>query len=166
MPADDLLAAIDVEGPIRAEVFVLSLREGAIELTGPCGPEPWYIETAAVEHPVEVVRRLATEAMGHPLLVHSTSWRQGPEGVILSFFVVVDESVVSSMESTPVARAELARAEATAAPAHIGAAAVLEHAIRHLAWLAQDDEVVRATLTDQWHAVLARYVPEPFRNLG
>ncbi len=33
-------------------------------------------------------------------------------------------------------------------------------------WLASDDEVVRAELPAEWHAVLAGYVPEPFRNLG
>jgi hypothetical protein len=70
------------------------------------------------------------------------------------------------MESTPVARAELARAAATAAPADIATGAVLEHAIRHLAWLAQDDGVVRAKLPEPWRAVLEGYVPEPFRNLG
>lgn len=42
----------------------------------------------------------------------------------------------------------------------------MEHGLRHLAWLARDDEVVRATLSDQWRAVLDGYVPEPFRHLG
>ena len=165
VPADDPLAALDVEGPVQAEVFVIYLDNGAIQLTGPCGPAPWYIETTAAEHPVEVVRRLATNAMDAPLLVHSTSWRQGPDGVILSFFVVVGAEVGRSMASGPVGRNELARSEATTAPDAIATAAVLEHAVRHLAWLAQDDGVVRATLGDGWHAALRDYLPEPFRNL-
>ena len=38
--------------------------------------------------------------------------------------------------------------------------------MRHLAWLAEDDDVVRQELSDEWHAALARYAPEPFRSLG
>ena len=37
---------------------------------------------------------------------------------------------------------------------------------RHLAWLARDDEVVRAKLSEEWLGALAPYLPEPFRNLG
>jgi hypothetical protein len=43
---------------------------------------------------------------------------------------------------------------------------VVEHALRHLAWLAEDDPVVREELSPAWRAALATYVPEPFRNLG
>jgi hypothetical protein len=43
---------------------------------------------------------------------------------------------------------------------------VVEHGLRHLAWLVQDDPVVRAELPAAWVPLLAAYVPEPFRNLG
>jgi len=43
---------------------------------------------------------------------------------------------------------------------------VVEHGLRHMAWLAKDDPVVAAELPPDWHRVLAGYVPEPFRNLG
>lgn len=136
----DPFAGIDVEGPVRVEVFVLCLRGGAIELTGPCGAAPWYIEKAAGEHPVDVVRRLVTDVIGEPELVHSTSWRQSEDGVILSFFVVVEPVLVDTMDSAPVMRGELARSGATAAPAAIAPDQVLEHAIR------DEDAVVAATL--------------------
>ncbi len=165
-PLRDPLEGIDIEGPVSLEVFVLWLRDATIELTGPCGPEPWYIETTASQHPVEVVRRLATDAIGDPLLVHSTSWRQGEAGVILSFFVVIGADDVGDMASTPVERVDLARSSASDAPPAIAASQVLEHAIRHMAWLAKEDDVVRSTLTDEWHVALGRYVPEPFRNLA
>jgi hypothetical protein len=42
----------------------------------------------------------------------------------------------------------------------------VEHALRHMAWLAQDDAAVRAALSPGWLAVLAGYVPEPFRHLS
>ena len=51
-------------------------------------------------------------------------------------------------------------------PAAIAHQQVLEHGLRHLAWLVEDDEVVRSTLGDEWKAVLAGYAPEPFRHLG
>jgi hypothetical protein len=70
------------------------------------------------------------------------------------------------MASLPIERAELARSTATAAPRDIATTAVVEHGLRHLAWLIQDDPVVRAELPAAWVPLLATYVPEPFRNLG
>ena len=50
----------------------------------------------------------------------------------------------------PVVRGELARSGATTAPAAIATGQVLEHAIRHLAWLAREDEVVQAKMSEEW----------------
>ena len=60
----------------------------------------------------------------------------------------------------------LARSEATTAPQVIAQIQVLEHALRHLAWLATDDAVVVGVLSDGWKGALSRYGPEPFRALG
>jgi hypothetical protein len=154
------------EGPVQAEVFVVRLRGDRIELTGPCGPNAWYIESHAVDDPMEVVKRLSTNLMGPPLLVHSTSWRRGASGVILTFLVVVGEDQASELASVPIGRADLARNTATDAATGIGTSQVVEHALRHVAWLAQDDAAVRAALSPAWLAVLDGYVPEPFRHLG
>lgn len=148
------------------EVFVLALRAGSVVLTGPCGAAPWYIEKGEGEHPVDVVRRIVAEAVGEPDLVHSTSWRQDGSGVVLTFFVVVDPALIGAMEWAPVSRRELARSGATAAPVTIGTDQVLEHAVRHLAWLAREDAVVRDRLSGGWIDALDGYLPEPFRNLG
>lgn len=115
---------------------------------------------------MEVVRRLSTNLMGPPLLVHSTSWRRGVGGVILSFLVVVGEDQASELTSAPIGRIELARNTATEAARGIGTSQVVEHALRHMAWLAQDDLAVKAALSPAWLAVLDGYVPEPFRHLG
>jgi hypothetical protein len=64
------------------EVFVLRMKAGRPELAGPCGPDPWYIEVAAEDDPVEVVSRLSSNLMGEPILVHSTSWRRARGGVV------------------------------------------------------------------------------------
>jgi len=124
------------------------------------------MELGAADHPVEVVDRIVRDVVGEPLLVHSTSWRRDRGAVILSFVVVVDEDLVGDMPSAPIERAELARSEATAAPLQIAHTQVIEHGLRHMAWLAVDDPAVASRLSPQWKAVLAGYVPEPFRTLG
>jgi len=158
--------AWDVEGPVRAEIFMTWLNGGRLELTGPDGPTPWIVQLDNAEHPVEVVERIVTGLVGPPKLLHSTSWRRSGAAVILSFVVVIGPEQVAGMASAPIGRAELARSEATRAPARIGHAQVLEHGLRHLAWLAQDDPVVAARLTAGWHEALSEYVPEPFRSLA
>jgi hypothetical protein len=70
------------------------------------------------------------------------------------------------MASAPVGRTDLARSEATAAPREIEHEQVVEHGLRHLAWLVHDDPMVAAELPAAWATVLAGYVPEPFRALG
>jgi hypothetical protein len=156
----------DVDGPVQAEVFVVWLAGDHLELTGPCGAAPWLLELGATEHPVEVVTRIVRDVIGEPLLVHSTSWRRDRGAVILSFVVVIDPALVGSMTSLPIERSELARGDATAAPREIATTQVVEHGLRHMAWLAQDDPVVAAELPSGWRTLLGEYVPEPFRNLG
>ncbi len=157
---------LDVEGPVQAEVFVVWLASDHLELTGPCGPAPWLLELGPTDHPVEVVTRIVRDVVGEPLLVHSTSWRRDRDAVILSFVVVIDQAVVGSMASLPITRCDLARGDATAAPREIATSQVVEHGLRHMAWLAKDDPVVAAALPDGWRELLGDYVPEPFRNLG
>lgn len=162
----DMPDGLDVEGPVQAEVFVVWLNDGRLELTGPCGSAPWLIELGATDHPVETVSRIVRETIGEPILVHSTSWRRDRDAVILSFLVAIDAARVGTMESAPIERVDLARSAATAAPTSIAHAQVLEHALRHLAWLVNDDPVVAAELSSAWGSTLAGYVAEPFRALG
>lgn len=147
-------------------MFVLRLNGSVPELAGPCGPDPWYIEVGAGDDPVEVVDRLARNLMGQPLLVHSTSWRRARGSVILSFVVVNRDDQARELPGIPIGRSELARSGATHAPIAIAYQQVLEHGLRHLAWLAGDDPTVQAVLSEEWRQVLSCYVPEPFRHLG
>jgi hypothetical protein len=147
------------------EVFVLRMKAGRPELAGPCGPDPWYIEVAAEDDPVEVVSRLSRNLMGEPILVHSTSWRRARGAVVLSFVVVNSEDQAPHLAGIPISRVELARSGATSAAQTIAAGQVLEHGLRHLAWLSREDPVVMAVLNEDWKQVLADYRPEPFRNL-
>jgi len=145
---------------------VLRLQGGAPELAGPCGPDPWYMEVGAHDDPMEVVHRLSRGLMGDPLLVHSTSWRRARGSVILSFVVVNHDGQAPELAGIPIGRAQLARGGATQAAVSIAHQQVLEHGLRHLAWLARDDETVRSVLSEEWKSALAGYVVEPFRHLG
>lgn len=161
----DAVPALDVEGPIQAEVFVLWLDGTQPRLSGPCGAEPWYLEIGPQEDPVSIVSAATRRVLGEPVVVHSTSWRTDRGGVILSFVVVVDAETARAFETVDVKRSDLARSDATTAPTEIAYQQVLEHGLRHLAWLVQDDQVVAQTLTADWSTALEDYVPEPFRNL-
>jgi hypothetical protein len=100
-------------------------------------------------------------------VLHSTSWRHDGEHVVLTYLAVVDPPTEanSNLAPEPVGRIELARGAATAAPTSIQVDQVLEHALRHLAWLLGDDPAVAAALSD-WGPLLGDYKPEPFRQLG
>lgn len=154
---------LDLDTPVTAEVLTL-VREGdRIVLTGPCGAAPWLIESGRDEHPLDTVRRVAAAALGDLSLLHSTSWRHERDSVVLTFVAVVADR--AGMDGTEVRRVDLARSGATKAPRTIAHAQVIEHALRHLSWLATTDDTVRATLDPGWHELLAPYTPEPFRQL-
>jgi len=159
------LSAFTVEGPVQAEIMVLTLIAGELVLTGPCGPAPWYVEVAQDADPMGIVAAMSRLNIGEPAVVHSTSWRHARGGVVLTFVVVFDAAAVSGLASVPVERHELARGAATAAPQHVSAGPVIEHGMRHLAWLARDDAAVADALPPGWLAALDGYVPEPFRHL-
>jgi hypothetical protein len=100
-------------------------------------------------------------------MVHSTSWRIVRRQVVLTFLVVVDEpaELPASCEVEQVSRAELARGRATGAPATVHLSQVVEHGLRHLAWLVHEDEAIHDALAP-WAEALADYGPEPFRAFG
>jgi len=98
-------------------------------------------------------------------VVHSTSWRHGRGAVVLTFVAVVEERATGPLQRVPVERAELARGEPSSAPRQVSAGSVIEHGLRHLAWLGNDDRVVADALPAGWLDALAAYVPEPSRQL-
>jgi hypothetical protein len=155
---------LDVGGPVTIEVFTVANGNAGLMLTGPCGAAPWLIETGEGEHPLDTAVRIIKAALPDSLLVHSTSWRFERNSVVLTFLAVVPSA--GQMDAAPVDRSDLARNAEHAAPDAISYGQVLEHALRHLAWLAKDDDVVRATLDRAWLDTLRGYVPEPFQQLS
>ena len=143
----------------------MAVDGASLFLTGPCGPAPWHIEVHGDEHPLDTTRRIVADALPGLLLMHSTSWRWDAGTTTLTFLAVIPDDAIGPMEVESIERVDLARSAATEAPTSIAYRQVLEHALRHLAWLASEDEAVKTALTPGWHDRLASYVPEPFRQL-
>jgi hypothetical protein len=117
--------------------------------------------------PEEVATKALASLELRPAVLHSTSWRHSGGEVVLTYIAVVAEETQapSSWTVERVEHADLARGGATTPPPAIGVAQVLEHALRHLAWLVREDEGIGAALPG-WARLLESYVPEPFRALG
>ena len=83
---------------------------------------------------------------------------------MLSYAAVLPEPIDprQGIHSVPVHRRELARGTATDAPETITVDEVVEHALRHLAWLVREDQPIRDALGENWREALAPYEPEPF----
>ena len=150
------------------EILPVFLRDGDLFWLKPVHGDSLRIGLAPSSSPGDEVIAAMSWYPLTPQVVHSTSWRSEQGRVILTYVAVVeppDQLPPGSLEVVPVGRAELARGEALAAPRAIGVAAVLEHALRHLAWLLRDDPAIAGALAT-WRDALAVYVPEPFRALG
>lgn len=149
------------------EILTVFRRGDELFCLNPIHAESLRVGLAKDEQPGDhVLRALAWYPLA-PRLVHSTSWRFEQGDVVLTYVAVVDEPKTlppESLVAVSVARAELARGGATGAPGSIHVAQVLEHALRHLAWLVRDDPAVGEALAG-WEGALRDYVPEPFRTL-
>jgi len=149
------------------EAVVLCLDEGGIQQISPHGLEtiraPWDPDLDPHEVIVDAVAELGLA----PTMVHSTSWRVVRGLIVLTFLVVVEPParVPDTYEVELVTRAELARGRATGPPPQVHLSQVVEHGLRHLAWLVREDEAIHEALRD-WPLVLSTYEPEPFRAFG
>ena len=146
------------------EILPVALRGGKIWSYSPEHADSFVIGWPTGEKPEEVAARTVERLGLPPDILHSTSWRHSGNEVVLTYVCVVDASAPppDSWRTLPVERAELARGDETAPPQHIAVDQVREHALRHLAWLTNDDPVIKERLVG-WGPALSRYVPEPFR---
>jgi len=156
-----------VDERLSLEAIVLYLDPSGIRHVYPHGREtvraPWDPDLDPTESIVDAIADLGFA----PTMVHSTSWRIVRRQVVLTFLVVVDApaQLPSSCEVEQVTRAELARGRATGAPAAVHLSQVVEHGLRHLAWLVFEDDAIHDALAP-WSDALAPYQPEPFRAFG
>jgi hypothetical protein len=151
------------------EVLPVFLQDGRVRWLRPEHAGSLRLGWSASAEPSKVVMESLAAYRLVPWLVHSTSWRHEGQQVVLTYVAVLPaapapEDPGGPLVSHPHGRVQLARGDATAPPAEIDVAQVLEHALRHLSWLAKDDPVVADELRD-WAGVLGAYAPEPFRSL-
>lgn len=174
----DRRPVVELEGPLSQtawspdfvvqsiEVLFAYLGADGIHVLRPIHADSLWLGLGPGSSPADVVIGAAARYELRPVVVHSTSWRQADARVVLTYLAVVELPATASphLADEVVTRSDLARGDATAAPDAIAVNQVLEHALRHLAWLVRDDATVSAALPD-WREALASYVPEPFRGL-
>jgi hypothetical protein len=146
------------------EAIVLYLTPDGIRHLSPLGRETLRAGWDPSLDPTESIVD-AVAAFGFaPAMVHSTSWRVVHRELVLTFLVVVEppSAVPATYESELVSRVELARGRATGPPPEVHLSQVVEHGLRHLAWLVGEDDAIHAAMPG-WPEALAAYTPEPFR---
>jgi hypothetical protein len=150
----------------RAEVFTVYLKGDQLEAVGPIPRRPWIVPLDRDRHPTESVRLAIAEKIGMPWVVHSTSWRHDECQIVLTYMAVVDEGLVDREVRWQIVRSSIAGSDAASPTFPIAAAQVVEHGLRHLAWLSIHDSAVSSALPKEWHRALEVYAPDRFRNLG
>jgi hypothetical protein len=149
------------------EAVVLFLDEGGIQHLSPHGLQtvraPWDPDL----DPHEVIVDAVAELGLMPIMVHSTSWRIVGQTIVLTFLVAVEAParIPDAHAVELVARAELARGRALGPPPEVHLSQVVEHGLRHFAWLMREDEMIHEALAN-WSQALSGYEPEPFRAFG
>jgi class 3 adenylate cyclase/CRP-like cAMP-binding protein/tetratricopeptide (TPR) repeat protein len=161
------VATAEDRGGTVIEVLPVYLRDGEIWWLRPSTGTSLQVEGDGSGHPGDaVVSALAAYGV-HPVAVHSTSWRFERGRLVVTYLAVLDVSdpSVEGFQATEVRRRELARGTAFDPPPSIEIDHVVEHALRHLAWLGRDDPVIKDLLHGGWFRALEVYEPEPFRSL-
>jgi hypothetical protein len=149
------------------EAIVLCLDPSGIRHVCPLGQQtlrgPWEPDLDPTESIVDAVAEVGLA----PVMVHSTSWRVVRRELMLTFLVVIEppSSLPDACEVEQVTRTELARGRATGAPEAVHLSQVVEHGLRHLAWLVAEDDAIHEALAP-WTEALGDYAPEPFRAFG
>lgn len=146
------------------EAIVLCLTPDGIRHLFPQGRETVRAEWEPALDPTESLVDAVAGLGLAPTMAHSTSWRIVEQQLVLTFLVVVGApaDLPPTYDSELVARVELARGRATGPPASVRLSQVVEHGLRHLAWLVREDEAIHAAMPG-WTEALAAYAPEPFR---
>jgi hypothetical protein len=150
------------------EILPVGLSEGKLFWLRPIHAPSLRVGVSKSAEPSQVVLDVVASYELHAQIVHSTSWRYEDSRIVLTYVVVVERPGLlppDSLELASIERSDLARGAATAPPDSITVNAVLEHAVRHLAWLNREDPAIAAELAE-WSLVLDAYSPEPFRALS
>jgi hypothetical protein len=150
------------------ELLPVGLRDGKLFWLRPVHALSLRVGISRSAEPSQIVLDVVAWYPLSPRVVHSTSWRYEEGRIVLTYVVVVDPPKhlpPNSLELVPVKRSDLARGSSMGPAESITVEAVLEHAVRHLAWLSRDDPAIATVLAD-WSEALEGYHPEPFQALS
>jgi hypothetical protein len=149
------------------EALVLYLRDGGIRHLFPAQGETLRARWDPELDPGESIADAVAGLDLSPVMVHSTSWRVEGKRIVLTFLVVVEAptTLPHGYAEEPITRAELARGRPLGPPPEVHLNQVVEHGLRHLAWLVTDDPSIHEALP-AWSAALSDYEREPFRAFG
>ena len=149
------------------EILPVFLGNGGLLSLRPDHADSFIVGWPPKAQPEAVAAKMIERLGLRPMVLHSTSWRHHDDEVILTYLAVVSTDYVFPVDwdISPVIHVELARGDATSPPVSIDVSQVLEHGLRHLAWLLREDKVISDALPG-WQDVLDGYTPEPFRALN
>jgi hypothetical protein len=149
------------------EVLPVCLKDGVVLSLKPLHADSFVVGWPQGAKPEQVAGQALGSIGLDPVVLHSTSWRHNGDEVVLTYLAVVasDYDLLAPWTVGPVQRAILARGSETGPPLSIGVNQVIEHALRHLAWLLHDDQAIMSALPG-WREALRDYVPEPFQALN
>ena len=146
------------------EIVPVFLGAGGIYWVRPRDQLSWQVQSDPDAEPSDVVASAVRELESTPLVVHSTSWRFQGESLVLTYIAVISNGQVftNGFETVGVTHRDITRGSATAPPEGIGVEEVIEHALRHLAWLARDDSSIARALPTGWVEALEPFPEQPF----
>jgi hypothetical protein len=162
------VAGAEDRGRTVIEILPVYLKDGEIWWLHPVPGPSLQVDGDGSAHPGDAVVSALAGYGVHPVAVHSTSWRFERSRLVVTYLAVLDDpdTSVQGFHASEVRRRELARGSAFAPPPTIEIDHVVEHALRHLAWLGRDDPVIKDLLHGGWFRALEAYEPEPFRSLS
>jgi len=146
------------------EILPVFVDAGTVWRLRPRGASSWCLPYRGGAVREAALRCLASVGVEVAAL-HSTSWRQEGDLVLLTHLAVLPSPAgdLEGFERRRVRPGGLARGTAVSPPARIEVEHVVEHALRHLAWLIGEDPAIRLALEPGWRGPLRPYRPEPFR---
>lgn len=158
----------NLSGPrVFIELFPVYLSGGRPFVLIPGEEESWQFPLPESRQAHDLVQGELSALALEPVVIHSTSWRQDREKLLITYLAVIlkPESTPDGYDAFSVAPSGLVRGKATAAPYSIPTQAVIHHALQHLAWLFQTDPVIRENLAGNWNEILRDFQAKPAANL-
>lgn len=154
---------MSVKTEVMSEILPVREHSGRIWLLRPRGSESWLAPVREMRVDEVVVSALEPHQF-RCAIVHSTSWRQTPVGVLLTHMAALLDPIPmpAAFEWSCVDRTQLARVHARHPSSSISVDQVIEHGLRHLNWLAERDTEICRSLGPGWRQALTAYQSEPF----